>query len=215
MTESISEIFSTLMDSEKLIAYGGLTLLLIVVYAETGLFFGFFLPGDYLLFTAGLLCGTNVLDVNIYLLTGSVITAAIAGDYTGYATGRVFGKKLLNREDSFFFKKKYLLQTEIFFAKYGYASLIIGRYFPIVRTFAPILAGIVKMDFKKFSIANITGGILWVATLIPTGYYLGKTYPQITDYLVYIILLFTVLTSIPLIKFIYSSLKYKWAKSLS
>lgn len=214
MTESISEIFSTLMDSEKLIAYGGLTLLLIVVFAETGLFFGFFLPGDYLLFTAGLLCGTELLDVNIYMLTGSVIAAAIAGDYTGYASGRLFGKKLFKKEDSFFFKQKYLHKTEKFFTKYGNASLILGRYFPIVRTFAPILAGAVKMDFKKFSIANISGGILWVSTLIPTGYYLGKTYPQVMEYLGYIIAGFIIVTTLPFIKLFYENFKSKHVKTV-
>ena len=197
--ETITSLFDTLMNSERLIAYGGLTLLLIVVFAETGLFFGFFLPGDYLLFTAGLLCGTDLLYVSIYTLTLSVIAAAMLGDYTGYATGRMFGRKLFERKDSFFFKKEYLTKTEVFFKKYGNGSLIIGRFFPIVRTFAPILAGTVKMDFKKFSIANITGGILWVGTLIPIGYYIGKNHPEVMDYLGYIILAFIILTSIPAI----------------
>ncbi len=202
--ETLEKLFEILMNSEKLIAYGGITLLLIIVFAETGLFFGFFLPGDYLLFTAGLLCGTDVLNVSIYILTIMVIIAAILGDYTGYATGKYFGHKLFKRKNSILFKKEYLQKTEEFFKKYGNVSLIIGRYFPIVRTFAPILAGTVKMSFIKFSLANISGGILWVFTLVPTGYYLGKNHPEVMDYLGYFILFFTVMTSIPIIKTIWS-----------
>lgn len=212
--EAINTILETLMNSEKLIAYGGITLLLIVVFAETGLFFGFFLPGDYLLFTAGILCGTDVLDVSIYSLTLMLIMAAVLGDYTGYASGKYFGHKFFTRKDSLFFKKEYLLKTEAFFKKYGNVSLIIGRYFPIIRTFAPILAGSVKMDFRKFSLANISGGILWVVTLVPTGYYFGKNHPEVMDYLGYIILIFTVLTSMPLIKAIWSVIKTKRKKEL-
>jgi len=212
--ETVDSIFETLLNSEKLIAYGGITLLLIVIFAETGLFFGFFLPGDYLLFTAGILCGTDVLDVSIYSLTILLIMAAILGDYTGYASGKYFGHKLFSRKDSLFFKKEYLLKTEAFFKRYGNVSLIIGRYFPIIRTFAPILAGSVNMDFKKFSLANISGGILWVVTLVPTGYYFGKNYPQVMDYLGYIILTFTALTSIPLIKALWSIIKTKRKKEL-
>jgi len=212
--ETVDSIFETLLNSEKLIAYGGITLLLIVIFAETGLFFGFFLPGDYLLFTAGILCGTDVLDVSIYSLTILLIMAAILGDYTGYASGKYFGHKLFSRKDSLFFKKEYLLKTEAFFKRYGNVSLIIGRYFPIIRTFAPILAGSVNMDFKKFSLANISGGILWVVTLVPTGYYFGKNYPQVMDYLGYIILTFTALTSIPLIKALWLIIKTKRKKEL-
>jgi len=210
--ETLDSFFETLMNSEKLIAYGGITLLLIIVFAETGLFFGFFLPGDYLLFTAGLLCGTDVLNVSIYSLTSMIIIAAILGDYTGYATGKYFGQKLFTRKNSLFFKKEYLIRTEAFFKRYGNASLIIGRYFPIVRTFAPILAGCVKMNFMKFSIANISGGILWVVTLVPTGYYLGKNHPEVMDYLGYIILFFAVMTSIPIIRAIWSTIKIKRIK---
>ncbi len=203
------EFFETLMNSEKLIHYGGLTLLLIIVFAETGLFFGFFLPGDYLLFTAGILCGTQDLNVSIETLTLSVICAAILGDYTGYFTGRFFENKFVQKKDSFFFKKKYVEKTNAFFLKYGKATLILGRYLPIVRTFAPIMAGITKMDFKYFSLANITGGILWVTSLIPLGYYLGKNHPDVIDYIGYIVLGFFILTLIPVIKVLWSGFKVK------
>ncbi len=117
--ENISEFFNILLDSEELIAYGGLTLLLIIIFAETGLFFGFILPGDALLITAGLLCSSDKFDVNIFLLLTSVSLAAILGNITGYATGKYFGKKLFTKDDSLFFKKKHLETTKNYFHTYG------------------------------------------------------------------------------------------------
>ena len=205
----MQEFFETLLDSEKLIHFGGLTLLLIIVFVETGFFFGFFLPGDYLLFTAGLLCGTQDLNVGIETLTLSVMCAAVLGSYTGYFTGRLFGEKILQKKESFFFKKKYMEKTYNFFNKYGKATLILGRYLPIVRTFAPIMAGITKMELKYFSIANISGGILWVGSLIPLGYYFGKNHPEVINYLGYIILGFLILTIAPVLKGIHNAYKIK------
>ena len=121
--ETIESFWELLTNSEKLIAYGGISLLLLVVFAETGLFFGFFLPGDYLLFTAGLLCGTDMLDVSIYSLTILVIVAAVAGDFTGYITGKYFGYKLFEKKESVFFRKEYLSKTETFFNKIGRAHV--------------------------------------------------------------------------------------------
>lgn len=209
--DAITNFFEILLHADKLIQYGGLTLLLIIVFAETGLFFGFFLPGDYLLFAAGLFCGTSHLEVSIELLTLSVMGAAIAGDFTGYASGRFFGNKLFAKKDSLFFKKEYVKKTEIFFAKYGNATLILGRYFPIIRTFAPILAGVTKMNFLKFTIANFSGGCLWVLSLVPTGYYIGKNHPEVIDYISYIVAGFFILTAIPLLKTMWTGIKMKGA----
>src|SRR5580765_7082122 len=128
------------MNSEKLIHYGGLTLLVIIIFIETGMFFGFFLPGDYLLFSAGLLCGTKDLNINIFLLLISVTVAAIGGYFAGYASGRVAGPRLFKRDNSFLFRKSHLEKAKIFFTKYGAQSLVAGRFLPIIRTFAPILA---------------------------------------------------------------------------
>lgn len=198
--ESIKEFFELIMNSEEIIRYGGLTLLVLIVFVETGLFFGFFLPGDYLLFTAGLLCGTQVFDVDIFTLLGAVTLAAIAGDFVGYASGRLAGKKLFARDDSFLFKKRHLLKTKLFFKKYGPQSLVAGRFLPIIRTFAPILAGAANLDLKKFSFYNVFGAFLWVWTLIPLGYFLGVKYPSVVDYLEYIILGFIVVTTSALLK---------------
>lgn len=197
--ESIEEFFHLLLNSEKLIHYGGLTLLVIIIFAETGLFFGFFLPGDYLLFTSGLLCGSKDLNINIMLLLIAVSLAAIGGYFTGYASGRIAGKKLFKRENSFFFRKSHLEKAKVFFTKYGAQSLVAGRFLPIIRTFAPVLAGATYLDLKKFSIYNIAGAFLWVWTLVPAGYFLGRQYPEIIDYMHYIILGFFLVTTLVLV----------------
>lgn len=194
--ENISDYFSLLLDSEKLIAYGGLTLLLIIIFAETGLFFGFIFPGDALLLTAGLLCSTDNFDVNIFLLLFSVSIVAILGNITGYATGKYFGKRLFTRNDSFFFKKKHLTITQNYFHKYGGAALIIGRFLPVLRTFAPIMAGATEINFVKFNIYNVLGAIIWVWTLIPLGFLLGRQFPLLVNEVEYIFVFVALATSI-------------------
>lgn len=207
--EFLTNLFEILLNADKLIQYKGLTLLLTIVFAEARLFIGFFLPGDSLLSAEGLFCGTSYLDTSIKLLTGSVMVAAIPGDFTGYATGRIFGKKLFQKKESLFFKKEYVLKTKFFFEKYGNATLILGKYFPIIPSFSPIMAVVTKMDFIKFSIANISGGFLWVITLVPTGYSVRRNYPEVINYISYIVAGFFIITSIPLIKTIWSKLQSK------
>lgn len=157
--ESFWENLQNLTDAKFIISTGGYYLLLIVVFAETGLFFGFFLPGDYLLFLAGLLCATGILDVHIAVLVASITVAGILGNYTGYWFGYRAGPLLFKRNDSWFFKRKYVQMAEGFYAKHGGMALVLGRFFPIIRTFAPIFAGVVRVDLKKFSLYNITGSI--------------------------------------------------------
>lgn len=197
--ESFWEHLHTLTDANSIISTGGFYLLLIVVYAETGLFFGFFLPGDYLLFMAGLFCATGILDVSIYLLLGGLMIAGILGNYTGYWFGYRTGPLLFNRNESIFFKKRYVVMAEAFYEKYGGMALVLGRFFPIIRTFAPIFAGVVKVDIKKFTIYNIIGSVAWVCTLTLIGFFLGLKYPGIKDYLQYIIVGLIVITAIPLV----------------
>ena len=189
-----------LIDPEKLLKEGGFYLVVFVIFAETGLFFGFFLPGDYLLFLAGMFVATGRLDVNIYVLVFTLIIAAISGNFTGYWFGKKTGPLLYKRKDTFFFKKKYLIAAEKYYRKQGAFALIMGRFVPIVRTFAPIVAGVVKLDVKKFAFYNIVGAIIWIASLTLLGYLLGKRFAhQIEEYLVYIILGFILITTIPLI----------------
>jgi membrane-associated protein len=188
------------IDPEKLLREGGFYVVVFVIFAETGLFFGFFLPGDYLLFLAGMFVATGKLDVNIYVLVLGLFVAAVAGNFTGYWFGHKTGPMLYSRKDSLFFKKRYLLAAEKYYRKQGAFALIMGRFVPIVRTFAPIFAGVVKLDFKKFALYNILGAILWIASLTLLGYFLGKRFAQqIEEYLVYIIIGFIVVTTIPLI----------------
>ncbi len=188
------------IDPEKLLKEGGFYVVLFVIFAETGLFFGFFLPGDYLLFLAGMFVATGRLDVNIYVLILGLIVAAVAGNFTGYWFGRKTGPVLYKRKDSFFFKKRYLLAAEKYYRKQGAFALIMGRFVPIVRTFAPIFAGVVKLEVKKFALYNISGAILWIASLTLLGYFLGRSFAeQIEEYLVYIIIGFIAITTIPLV----------------
>ena len=197
--ENFWEYLQNLTDAQSILSSGGFYLLLIVIYAETGLFFGFFLPGDYLLFLAGLLSAAGIIHVPIYTLVLSLIAAGILGNYTGYWFGYRTGPVLFSKNDSFFFKKRYITVAEEFYAKYGGMALILGRFFPIVRTFAPIFAGIVRVDLKKFTIYNIVGSVAWVTTLTLTGYFLGRRFPNLKDYLEYIVLGLIIITTIPLI----------------
>lgn len=197
------EIWDTLqqvINPEKLLREGGFYVLLFVVFAETGLFFGFFLPGDYLLFLAGMFVGTDKLDVTIYTLVIGLILAAVMGNFVGYWFGRRAGPMLYQRKDSLFFKKKYLQAAEAYYRKQGAFTLILGRFIPIVRTFAPIFAGVVKLDYRKFAFYNITGAVLWISSLTLLGYFLGSKFEkEIDEYLLYIIAGFIVITAVPLI----------------
>jgi membrane-associated protein len=198
--EQFWEHLQNLTDAQAIIRKGGFYLLLIVVFAETGLFFGFFLPGDYLLLLAGVLCAAGLVDVSIYTLVLSLILAGILGNYAGYWFGFRTGPMLFKRNESLFFKKRYITMAEEFYAKYGGMALVLGRFFPIIRTFAPIFAGVVKVNFRKFTIFNIIGSTTWVATLTLIGYFLGRKYPEeIKLYLKYVIFGLILVTSIPLV----------------
>jgi membrane-associated protein len=189
------EWFYTLLSSQDIIQKGGLLLIAIIVFMENGMFFGFFLPGDYLLFSAGLLCGTGDFKVSITVLVTVITLSAIVGSYVGYWFGRVVGKNLYKKEESFFFKRKHIAQTRLYFTKFGGRTLVFGRFLPIIRTFAPIFAGIIELDFKQFSIHNIFGAIVWVFGLVLGGYFLGVRFPGLLHYIEYIILAFFAVTT--------------------
>ncbi len=189
-----------LINPEILLREGGFFVLLFVVFAETGLFFGFFLPGDYLLFLAGMFVATGRLDVSIAVLLLGLILAAILGNFVGYWFGKRTGPVLYQRKDSLFFKRQYLIAAEEYYNKQGAFALIMGRFIPIVRTFAPIVAGLIRVNSRKFAIYNITGAILWVGSLTLLGYFLGKKFEkQVNEYLSLIIIGFVVITALPLI----------------
>lgn len=178
MTEFF-DFFQNLTNPEWIMENGGLYLLLFIVFAETGILLGFFLPGDPLLFITGMILANNTLPhVNgtltllYWILLISI--AGILGNFLGYWTGKRSGKVLLQRKDSLLFKKKYIVQAQEFYERKGGGAIIIARFMPIVRTFAPIVAGIVKMDLKKFSIFNIIGSFIWVGVLVTAGFLLGE-----------------------------------------
>lgn len=194
---------------ETIIEYGGIALLLFIIFAETGLFFGFFLPGDSLLFVAGLLCGTPYLALPLWLLIALVIVTAAAGTTVGYGFGFWAKDYFAKRKDNFFYRKQYIDVTQQFFRKYGMITFIIGRFLPIVRTFLPILAGIAHIDFKKFLLYNFLGTVCWVIPLTCSGYLLGKSFPGIIEHLDWIVLGMILFSSTP---FIVSWMRQRYAE---
>ncbi|MBU1083283.1 VTT domain-containing protein [Patescibacteria group bacterium] len=174
-----------------------------IVFAESGLFFGFFLPGDSLLFTAGLLASQGYL--NIWLTVVGISVAAILGDNVGYAFGRKVGPKIFRREDSRFFHKDNLIKAEKFYQKHGPLTIVIARFMPFIRTFAPIVAGVGKMHYKTFLLYNIAGGLIWSFSLPLSGYYLTELIPDIESYITYVILLIIFLSTFPIV--------FHWLKS--
>lgn len=191
--------FQQIMDPEYLLSHGGFYIVCLIVFAETGLFFGFFLPGDYLLFLAGLFCALNKIDVDITTMYLGILSAGILGNFAGYWFGHRAGPMLFKRKDSLIFKRKYVVMAEEFYQKYGGTALIIGRFVPIIRTFAPIFAGVVKLDFKKFVLYNVIGAFVWVTVLTLSGYYLGELFPSIIDYVEYIVVGMIVIAFLPIV----------------
>lgn len=175
----------------------GIIGIILIVFAETGLFFGFFFPGDSLLFTAGIFASQGFFSIEVLLI--SCIIAAILGDSVGYWSGRKYGRKLFDRDESFFFKKKRLYDAELFYEKHGKSTIIIARFVPIIRTFAPIVAGIGNMNYYSFISYNIFGGIFWVSLLLLSGYFLGGMIPNPDTYIIPIAFLIIVLSFIPII----------------
>ena len=211
MMESIILSFSFIQqftDPVYLIQYGGFILLLLLIYLETGFFLGLVLPGgDYLIFTAGLLCGTHYLDIPLLVLVTAMISAAVLGDFTGYAKGKWLGPKLFNKADARIFKRSYLDKSKAFYEKYGMWAFITGRFLPVIRTIIPMLAGASGISLIRFSYLNIIGAVIWIGTLTPLGYYLGRAYPQLINYSIYLLFGFVILASIPMLKILLSKTK--------
>mgnify|MGYP000977378623 FL=1 len=202
------QIWSFISDPHLIIEYGGLILILAIVYVETGFFLGFVLPGgDYLLFAAGMFCGTHYLEIPLPLLLTLMVTASFMGDLTGYMKGKWLGEKLFTDNRSRFFKKEYLERGSSFYSQYGIWAFVLGRFMPVIRTLVPMIAGASRFQFKRFLLFNFLGAVTWVCTLVPLGYYVGKAYPDVMKYSVYIILIFIVIASIPMVKIMFSKIK--------
>jgi membrane-associated protein len=181
---SLIALFHKIYNVPGLIQIGGLAAMAAVVFAETGLLVGFFLPGDSLLVTAGVFCTSATPEaaplLNIVTLNLAVIAAAILGDTVGYWIGAKTGPKIFTREQSLFFSRKHLLRTKEFYERHGGKTIIIARFMPFVRTFAPVVAGVGQMSYRRFLGFNVIGAIGWVASMSLLGFTLGKIHPQIT-----------------------------------
>lgn len=207
----IIELFKELIDPKWIISHGGFYLVLAIIFAETGLFVGFFLPGDSLLFVAGFY-GNDIVEslhgTPLVVVMAIVAIAGILGNFVGYWFGRKSGPLLFSRKDTFFFKKKHLYQAKEFFDKYGGGAIFLARFLPIVRTFAPIVAGIVQMERKRFMLFNVLGSCAWVFSIMSLGYFLGRAYPELEHRLDIIIILLILITTLPvLIKFVFGKAK--------
>jgi membrane-associated protein len=212
--EFLQFTFKDLLNPEFYIANGGLWLVLFIVFAETGLFAGFFLPGDSLLFVSGIYSSELMVKglgvdlhsdfLHVFLLSSMIAIAGIIGNMVGYWFGKKSGPALYKRKDSFFFKKKYLYKAHDFYEENGGGTIVVARFLPIIRTFAPIVAGIVGMERKKFMFYNIVGSIAWGFSLIFAGHYLNaflvKSYDfHLKDHLEIIILIIVLITTAPVI----------------
>jgi membrane-associated protein len=187
------------------IATAGYFVLIFVVFAETGLAAGFFLPGDSLLFVAGLFAADGKFnlfsslsqEINLLILLFSVFIAAVVGDAVGYLTGSKLGPRLFKRPKSLLFKPSHLEKAQAFYDKYGGKTIIIARFVPIVRTFAPIVAGAARMPYRTFVVYNVVGGFLWVFSMILAGYFLGRTFPFLREHLEIVVIIIVLLSILP------------------
>ena len=201
----LKDLLTALNQTSPLIGHG---LIWAIIFAESGLFIGFFLPGDSLLFTCGFLASQNYLNLP-WLILGCFI-CAVLGDNVGYATGSRYGRNLFQKENSRFFKKDYLISAEKFYKKYGKKAIVLARFTPIVRTFAPIIAGIGGMHYRTFLFYNVVGGFIWTFGLLMAGFYLSKILPpgiDIDRYLLPITLGVIVLSFLPSVFHLYQERK--------
>jgi len=214
MIQALLDFLRTLTNPERLIhlistvltGWLGYGLLFGVIFAETGLLTGFFLPGDSLLFTVGVVVGAGKLNLLAVNLT--VIAAVLLGDTTGYLIGRRTGTLIFSRPDSRFFKKAYVLRTQSFYSKYGGRTMIYAKFVPIVRTFAPFMAGVGKMNYWRFLSYDVFGAVGWVASMTVLGYYLGSV-PLVRQHFEKVIVLIIVLSLLPVLREAYLARRKK------
>lgn len=195
MLESIRHLLHSIYDVEGIIRTGGPLLVCLIVFVETGFFVGFFLPGDSLLVTAGIFSAAGVISLKWLLLP--VMLCAIAGDQIGYWIGRAAGSALYRREDSLFFRRRHLQRAHAFYETYGGKTIILARFIPIVRTFCPPVAGAARMSYPRYLIYDIFGGIFWVGTMILGGHFLGRSIPNISHRIHYVIAIVIFLSILP------------------
>ena len=201
MPECVIHILQSLLrifDPESLIGHGGLLIVFLLVFASTGLFFCFFIPTGAILFTAGIYTATGELQYDIFTVCSLLILASILGNLTGYWFGWKTGPLLYSRKDSRFFKKQHLKTAETFYNKYGWLALTVGLYLPIIRSFVPIVAGIVRLNFRRFILLTITGSVVWILSFVLAGYFIGSR-PFLKPWLNYIVIGFILVVTTPII----------------
>jgi membrane-associated protein len=197
MIDLIKSAYHSLTDVQGLIQWGGTLLVCVIIFTETGLFVGFFLPGDSLLVTAGIFAAAGHLSLATLLTLGSV--CAVAGDQVGYLIGRTTGQALYRREDSLLFKKKHLERAHDFYERYGGKTIVLARYIPIIRTFVPAVAGAASMNYRRFVSYDVFGGILWVCSMVLLGYSLGSAVPDIDRHIHFVIIIVVFISILPAI----------------
>jgi len=203
-----NSFWSVIFNAQKIIEVGGLLLLLCIIYIETGFFLGLVLPGgDYMLFAAGLFCGTEYLELPVYWLIALLILASFFGDLTGYFKGKWLGNKLFTDNRSRFFKLEYLERGKKYYDNYGIRTLLFSRFMPVIRTFVPMIAGATVFPLRKFILFDALGALTWVGSLVSLGYFIGKKFPGVINYSIYILLLIVALASFPILKIVFSKNK--------
>jgi membrane-associated protein len=194
--DSLVELFHKLRDVRGLVAWGGYVGLTAIIFAETGLLVGFFLPGDSLIVTAGLLCATMGV-MNVWLLGLLLTVASVLGNAVGYAVGRAAGPRLFTRDDSLLFNKKHLYRASAFYEKHGGKTIIIARFMPIVRTFVPVVAGMAGMNYRRYTLYNVIGGVGWIWSMLFIGYFLGRYIPGVDQHIEQVIIAVVFLSLLP------------------
>lgn len=192
--ELIQDFFRTVYNVPELIRLVGLYGLVFIVFAETGLMVGFFLPGDSLLVMAGIFAARG--DLNIATLIPCLLCGAIAGNGTGYFIGRKAGQTLYSRPNSFFFRREHLIRTHAFYERHGGKTIVLAQFMPIVRTFAPVVAGAAEMSYRRFAMFNVVGAILWITSMTLTGYVLAQTAPELVQKRVHVVVAVVIFLSL-------------------
>jgi membrane-associated protein len=195
--EWIHWFFRTIYNVPELIRLVGLYGMIFIVFAETGLMVGFFLPGDSLLVTAGLFAAKG--DLNIWTLIPCLIVAAIAGNATGYFIGRTAGQALYSRPNSLLFRREHLIRTHAFYERHGGKTIILAQFMPIVRTFAPVVAGAAEMTYRRFATYNVVGAVIWITSMSLTGFFLGRAIPDLEKRIHYVVAVVIFLSLLPAI----------------
>jgi len=193
--QAIVDLFHRLHNLTELVQWAGIFGLAAIIFAETGLLVGVFLPGDSLLVTAGLLAARGYL--NVYALAPLLTVAAICGNSVGYFIGRATGPRIFNRENSLFFNKKHAIRAHEFYAKYGRKTIVLAQFMPIIRTFAPVVAGVGGMKFRQFITFNIIGAVIWIWSMVGIGYFLGSYIPGIDQHIEIVIAIVIFISILP------------------